>query len=53
MRVSQTESYDETTQAALGMFTGNENFEERVNLKKGTMDNPVYEFIIRQFWMGK
>jgi uncharacterized Ntn-hydrolase superfamily protein len=43
--------YDEYTQAALGMFTGNENFEERVNLKNATIDLPVYEFIMRQFWM--
>lgn len=45
--------YDEQTQAALEMFTGNENFEERVNIKKGTIDKPVYDFIIRQFWMDK
>jgi uncharacterized Ntn-hydrolase superfamily protein len=45
--------YDELTQTALEMFTGNENFEERVDIKKGTLDQPVYEFIIRQFWMDE
>jgi len=42
--------YDEKTRAAMEAFMGNENFEERVELKAGQIDKPVYEYIIRQFW---
>jgi len=45
--------YDAKTRIALEAFTGNENFEERTDLKAGKIDRPVYEFIIRQFWMDR
>jgi uncharacterized Ntn-hydrolase superfamily protein len=41
--------YDEKTRAALEAFMGNENFEERVDIKNGKIDKPVYEHILRQF----
>lgn len=47
------EIYDEKTRIALEAFMGNENFEERIELKTGQIDRPVYEFIIRQFWTDR
>ena len=41
--------YDEKTQASLEAFLGNENFEERVDIKNGIIDKPVYEYLLRQF----
>lgn len=43
--------YDEQTRIALEAFVGNENFEERVEFKAGRIDKPVYEHILRQFWV--
>jgi uncharacterized Ntn-hydrolase superfamily protein len=40
---------DDTTQAALNAFIGNENFEERCDIQKGWMDQSVYEFLVRKF----
>lgn len=37
------------TSSALRAFLGNENFEERVDLKRGWIDRPVYEFLLRRF----
>lgn len=45
--------YDEKTRTALEAFLGNENFEERVDLKTGTIDRPVYEYLLRQFWTDR
>jgi uncharacterized Ntn-hydrolase superfamily protein len=45
--------YDEKTRTALEAFMGNENFEERVDIKTGKMDKPVYEHILRQFRVEK
>lgn len=40
---------DERTRQALRTFIGNENFEERANVKAGWIDRPVYEFLIARF----
>lgn len=40
---------DAATSDALRVFTGNENFEERVHLDEGRIDRPVYEFLIKRF----
>jgi uncharacterized Ntn-hydrolase superfamily protein len=40
---------DQATASALRAFIGNENFEERADLKEGWMDRPVYEFLFRRF----
>jgi uncharacterized Ntn-hydrolase superfamily protein len=40
---------DDATLAALNAFIGNENFEERCDIQKGWMDQPVYEFIVKKF----
>jgi uncharacterized Ntn-hydrolase superfamily protein len=42
-------SYDETTQAALRAFTGNENFEERCDLDVGWIDKPLLEYLLKKF----
>ncbi len=41
--------YDELTKAALRAFTGNENFEERVDLEEGWIDRPVLEYLFKKF----
>ena len=41
--------YDAPTRAALESFTGNENFEERVDLANGTIDRPVFDFLMRRY----
>jgi uncharacterized Ntn-hydrolase superfamily protein len=41
--------YDEKTRASLEAFLGNENFEERVDIKNGIIDKPVYDYILHQF----
>jgi len=46
-----SKQYDEKTRTALEAFMGNENFEERVDIKTGKMDKPVYEHILHQFWV--
>lgn len=40
---------DEATMQALDDFIGSENFEERVDLEKGWIDKPVFEYLIRRF----
>lgn len=40
---------DEATLAALRRFVGNENFEERMDLKARTIDRPVFEFLQRRY----
>ena len=42
-------TYDELTKSALREFTGNENFEERVNLQEGWIDKPVLEYLLKKF----
>jgi uncharacterized Ntn-hydrolase superfamily protein len=41
--------YEDKTRLALEAFMGNENFEERVDLKNGKIDKPVYDHILHQF----
>jgi uncharacterized Ntn-hydrolase superfamily protein len=41
--------YDESTQAALRSFLGNENFEERTDFEKGEIDEPVLAFLLEKF----
>jgi uncharacterized Ntn-hydrolase superfamily protein len=41
--------YDELTKTALRAFTGNENFEERVDLEAGWIDRPVLEYLLKKF----
>ena len=43
---------DSQTKAALKIFIGNENFEERVDFEKGLIDQPVYKFLVRRFGMS-
>jgi len=42
-------TYDEIAKAALRAFTGNENFEERIDLEAGWIDRPVLEFLLKKF----
>jgi hypothetical protein len=37
------------TKIALRAFTGNENFEERIDLDAGWIDEPVLEFLLKKF----
>lgn len=39
---------DNSTSSALRAFVGNENFEDRTDLKAGLIDKPVYEFLLRR-----
>ena len=41
--------YDHATRQALEEFIGNENFEERVDFETGTIDKPVYDFLLQNF----
>lgn len=41
--------YNEQTKSALRAFTGNENFEERVDLEAGWIDRPVLEYLLKKF----
>jgi uncharacterized Ntn-hydrolase superfamily protein len=41
--------YDTPTRTALESFTGNENFEERVDLTNGAIDLPVIDYLIRRY----
>jgi uncharacterized Ntn-hydrolase superfamily protein len=41
--------YDQLTKIALRAFTGNENFEERIDLDAGWIDEPVLEFLLKKF----
>lgn len=40
---------DDLTRVALTQFIGKENFEDRVDLKAGTIDRPAFEYLIRRF----
>jgi uncharacterized Ntn-hydrolase superfamily protein len=42
-------NYDELTKIALRALTGNENFEERVDLEAGWIDRPVLEYLLKKF----
>jgi uncharacterized Ntn-hydrolase superfamily protein len=42
-------TFDELTKIALRAFTGNENFEERVDLEAGWIDKPVLEYLLKKF----
>ncbi|MGD8403680.1 MAG: DUF1028 domain-containing protein [Anaerolineales bacterium] len=42
-------TYDELTKSALRAFTGNENFEERIDLEEGWIDKPVLEYLLKKF----
>ena len=42
-------TYNALTKAALRAFTGNENFEERVDLEAGWIDRPVLEYLLKKF----
>lgn len=42
-------TYDELTKSALRAFTGNENFEERIDLEAGWIDKPVLEYLLKKF----
>jgi len=42
-------TYDELTKSALRAFTGNENFEERVDLEQGWIDQPVLDYLVKKF----
>ena len=42
---------DAATRTALDAFFGNENFEERVDLKAGKIDPPVLEYLEKRFRM--
>jgi uncharacterized Ntn-hydrolase superfamily protein len=41
--------YDDETRDALRSFIGNENFEDRTDIDKGTIDRPVFEFLVKRF----
>jgi uncharacterized Ntn-hydrolase superfamily protein len=41
--------YDAPTRAALEVFIGNENFEERVDFNNGRIDQPVFQYLLRRF----
>jgi uncharacterized Ntn-hydrolase superfamily protein len=40
-------NYDERSASALRAFTGNENFEERVDLEAGWIDRPVLDYLLK------
>ncbi|MCH7588786.1 MAG: DUF1028 domain-containing protein [Chloroflexi bacterium] len=42
--------YDDATRAALRIFIGNENFEDRIDFDKGLIDKPVFEFLRNKFF---
>jgi len=44
-----TNSYSKDFLPALREFIGNENFEDRVDFDKMTIDKPVFEYLIRRF----
>jgi uncharacterized Ntn-hydrolase superfamily protein len=43
---------DEATRSALLRFVGNENFEDRVDWKAGTIDRPAFEYLMKRFGSG-
>jgi uncharacterized Ntn-hydrolase superfamily protein len=40
---------DQATRNALNMFVGNENFEERCNTHEGWIDQPVFDYIVKNY----
>jgi hypothetical protein len=44
-----SQGYNESIQEVLRQFIGVENFEERVDVEKGLIDAPVFEFLIQKF----
>ncbi len=44
--------FDTPTKEALDVFIGSENFEERVDLERGTIDQPVFEYLLEKFGAG-
>jgi uncharacterized Ntn-hydrolase superfamily protein len=46
---SPTGVYDQQTRKALRAFVGNENFEDRTDVENGTIDAPVYNYLIEKF----
>ncbi|MFP3853731.1 MAG: DUF1028 domain-containing protein [Anaerolineales bacterium] len=43
------EQWSQETRQALRAFVGNENFEERVDLEAGTIDQPVLDYLLTKF----
>jgi hypothetical protein len=41
--------FDQDTQKALRAFVGNENFEDRVDIEAGYIDNPVLFYLLERF----
>lgn len=41
--------YDQLTKTALEAFIGSENFEERTDIETGSIDRPVYTYLLRRF----
>jgi uncharacterized Ntn-hydrolase superfamily protein len=41
--------FDEEMKQALRSFIGNENFEDRTDLKIGKIDKPVYDYLVQKF----
>jgi uncharacterized Ntn-hydrolase superfamily protein len=48
-KVSDGSTYDEATRKTLREFIGNENFEDRTDLDNGTIDAPVYQYLVEKF----
>ena len=42
--------YDDTTRAALRIFIGNENFEDRTDFDEGLIDKPTFEYLRKKFY---
>ncbi|KKL45189.1 hypothetical protein LCGC14_2358200, partial [marine sediment metagenome] len=44
--------YDDATRAALRIFIGNENFEDRIDFDEGLIDKPVFKYLRNKFLIG-
>jgi uncharacterized Ntn-hydrolase superfamily protein len=42
-------NYDKATKQALQRFIGNENFEDRTDIKAGKIDKPVFDYLVQKF----
>jgi uncharacterized Ntn-hydrolase superfamily protein len=42
-------NYDKGMRQALQRFIGNENFEDRTDIKAGKIDKPVFEYLVQKF----
>ncbi len=42
-------NYDKETKQALQHFLGNENFEDRTDLKAGKIDQPVFDYLVQKY----